>query len=233
MIGAIVSVAAQHPRAGLNGDGPDAAALRVFVLDGTPDGASLDGVLDHLSDALPQPTRVAGWRDTAEIIGTIAEEVSRRQADRIDDAPTILLAIHDISRLRDLRKSDDDFGFGGYSSRGEGESKPAPSKQFAEILKDGPGVGVHVIAWCDSLNNLNRTLDRATLREFEMRVLFQMSPNDSSALIDSPAAGRLGGNRGLFVSEEEGRIEKFRPFGIPPEAWWADVKDRLKPIHAV
>ena len=65
------------------------------------------------------------------------------------------------------------------------------------------------------MNNLNRTFDRNGLREFEIRVLFQMSANDSSTLIDSPAAGKLGANRALFYSEEENRIEKFRPYGLP------------------
>jgi len=55
-----------------------------------------------------------------------------------------------------------------------------------------------------------------------MRVLFQMSGNDSSALIDSPAANRLGYHRALFVSEEQGRLEKFRPYALPPHDWIAE-----------
>ena len=48
--------------------------------------------------------------------------------------------------------------------------------------------------------------------EFDNRVLFQMSANDSSNLIDSPAASRLGANRAVFFSEESGVAEKFRPY---------------------
>ncbi len=126
------------------------------------------------------------------------------------------MMIYDIQRFRDLRKGDDDFGFS--SSFGE-EKAASPSKSFLNILKDGPAVGVHVLVWCDSVNNLNRTFDRNGLREFEIRVLFQMSANDSSALIDTPAAGKLGANRALFFSEEENRIEKFRPYGLPDPEW--------------
>ena len=132
--------------------------------------------------------------------------------------------IYDIQRFRDLRKADDDFGF----SSSFGEDKPAsPSKSFTNILKDGPAVGVHTLVWCDSVNNLNRTFDRQGLREFEIRVLFQMSANDSSTLIDSPAAGKLGANRALFYSEEENRIEKFRPYGLPDPAWLEHVAERF------
>ncbi len=95
-------------------------------------------------------------------------------------------------------------------------------------------MGVHTIVWCDSLNNLNRTFDRQTLREFEIRVLFQMSANDSSTLIDNPAAGELGENRALFFSEEEGRMEKFRPYGLPTDEWLGWVREqfsqRLVPV---
>ena len=83
------------------------------------------------------------------------------------------------------------------------------------ILREGPLVGVHVLVWCDGLNNLNRTFDRQALREFEQRVLFQMSPNDSSHLIDSPFASRLGPFRALFSNEDEGILEKFRPYTMP------------------
>ncbi|MFO0843664.1 MAG: hypothetical protein U0797_14915 [Gemmataceae bacterium] len=89
-------------------------------------------------------------------------------------------------------------------------------------------LGIHVLAWCDTLNNLNRVFDRQAMRELSMRVVFQMSVADSSNLIDSPAAAKLGMYRALFVSEEEGRVEKFRPYGVPPEGWLAWVKAALR-----
>jgi hypothetical protein len=62
-------------------------------------------------------------------------------------------------------------------------------------------VGVHTIVWCDTLTNLNRSLDRRALREFAMRVVLQMSAEDSANLIDTPAASKLGPYRALFYSE--------------------------------
>jgi hypothetical protein len=67
-------------------------------------------------------------------------------------------------------------------------------------------------------------LDRMTLREFEMRVAFQMSAADSSSLLDSPAATRLRQHRGLFASEDLGTLEKFRPYGVPTDRWLDNIR---------
>ena len=138
------------------------------------------------------------------------------------------LLIHDLPRFRDLRKQDDDYG--GFSRRGE-EKAVSPAKLFGTILREGPALGVHVIVWCDSLNNINRAFDRQALREFEVRVLFQMSPADSSNLIDSPAANRLGENRAFFSSEEAGKLEKFRPYGLPSPEWLNTLPGRTRVSH--
>src|SRR6266508_3516547 len=74
-------------------------------------------------------------------------------------------------------------------------------------------------ARCDTMTNLNRSVERRALREFAMRVAFQMSAEDSANLVDTPAASKLGQYRALFYSEDEGRMEKFRPYGLPSERW--------------
>lgn len=61
-----------------------------------------------------------------------------------------------------------------------------------------------------------------------MRVLFQMSANDSSTLIDAPVASRLGPNRALYFSEEEGRTEKFRPYALPEADWLDEIRTRFE-----
>jgi hypothetical protein len=54
-----------------------------------------------------------------------------------------------------------------------------------------------------------------------------MGEADSSTLIDTPQASRLGLNRALLASEEMGAPEKFRPYRLPPEEWLAGVAGRL------
>jgi len=54
-----------------------------------------------------------------------------------------------------------------------------------------------------------------------------MSAADSSNLIDSPMANKLGMHRALAYSEEQGIMEKFRPYALPDAAWLEHVKQRL------
>jgi hypothetical protein len=217
LIMAGLSIALQHP--------PRASGLKFYLLDGSPADSALSGELAKLESYIPHPVKNVQLRELAKVMGEIATEVElRRDSDALDQTPIYLL-IYDIQRFRDLRKGDDDFGF----SSSFGEDKPeSAAKSILTILKDGPVVGVHTIVWCDSVNNLNRTFDRQGLREFELRVLFQMSANDSSALFDSPAAAKLGPNRALFYSEEENRIEKFRPYGLPDPAWLDQIARQLR-----
>ena len=170
---------------------------------------------------IPSPT--SRWRELGTTFAGLAADLKRRQEAASEEQGPIYILIYDIQRFRDLRKSDDDFGYSRYD-----EDKPAPpSKLFSDVLRDGPPVGIHTIVWCDSVNNLNRTLDRQGLKEFENRILFQMSANDSSTLIDNPAASKLGENRALYFSEEENRVEKFRPYGLPEAAFLERVRDRF------
>ncbi len=217
MLTMLVSLAAQHSPAK---DEPPENRPRFIVADGQAPDAVHAGRFQRLADHLSHKIEVVGPRDIATIIDSVAVEVERRQSLREAELPPIYLFVYDLQRFRDLRKADDDFSF----SR---ETKVSPAKQFVSILKDGPATNVHVIVWSDSLNNMQRAFDRPTMREFESRVLFQMSVTDSSSLIDSPAASKLGPYRALLHSEEEGRLEKFRPYSLPDDGWLREVGERL------
>ena len=211
-----ISIAAQHPPVGPQ-------TCRIFLLDGSPVDSAIHGKLGELADVLPHPVKNITWRELGAMYTELAAEIKRRQGDASADQAPIFIFIYDIQRFRDLRKSDDDFGFSKYD-----EDKPMPpSKLFGDVLRDGPPLGIHTIIWCDSVNNLNRTFDRQGTKEFENRILFQMSSNDSSTLIDTPAASKLGENRALYYSEEENRTEKFRPYGVPEKEWLDQVKQKF------
>jgi hypothetical protein len=218
MATAILSLAAQFPAKQKAGG----QAASFYVLDGSLEDSPQAGFLGRLASVLPHSFRSGDWHDAAAIISEVGEIVERRQKERKIEEPSIYLIIYDLPRFRELRRSDDDFSFSSSSSE-----QATPAQRFANILREGPGVDVHVLAWCDSMNNLMRALDRASMREFEMRILFQMSANDSSNLIDNPLAAKLGVNRAFFHSEEQGRLEKFRPYSRPPEDWLVWVRDRL------
>lgn len=200
-------------------------SAKFYLLDGSLADTPGHGELERIGKLLPHPVRVMNRRDMADGLSELADQLSQRQLVDPVNEPSLFLFINDLGRLRDLRRNEDDFGFSTGSSDGE---KPKPDKLLASLIKEGPPVGIHVITWCDGLNNLNRTFDRQTLREFGLRILFQMSPADSSTLIDSPAASRLGQHRAYFHHEDVGRMEKFRPYGAPTEEWLADLRARLQ-----
>ena len=202
---------------------PDSAEF--YVLDGTPADSNLAGTFDRLRQALPQKVDIIEWRAIPDAIDKIAQEVTARQEGDPAGKPEIFVFIYGPAPgHRMLRRSEDDYSF----SMNEEAKKANPSKQFADILRDGPGVGVHELTWVDTVASLERTLDRSSMREFDNRVLFQMSAADSSTLIDSPAGNKLGLNRALSYSEEQGVIEKFRPYGIPSVQWLASLNSSLK-----
>ena len=191
------------------------------VLDGTPDDSEFADTLRGVCSSL----RLAPLVERAELSATIAKfaaEVDGRLNGTVADRSPRFLFVHGLHRLRELRKAEDDFGYGR-----RGEKVASSGDQFTTILREGPAVGIHVIAWCDSVMNLTRAVDRQGMREFTLRVLFQMSANDSAQLIDTPAASRLGRMRALYVEEGTERPEKFRPYGQPSTAWLKEIGAKL------
>ncbi|MCC7086391.1 MAG: hypothetical protein IT427_15420 [Pirellulales bacterium] len=185
--------------------------------------ADFRGGLAAFSTILPHEIHAGGRRDLPAIVAEIAQQVEERQAKQQQTDPALYLFICGLGRFRDLRRDDSDMGF----SFGSDEKPPSPTKMLSAILRDGPAVGVYTIVWCDSLNSVNRAFDRQLLREFGHRVLFQMSAGDSSHLVDSPVASRLGPHVAYFYNEEEGRLEKFRPYAWPTMDWLAAVRERF------
>ncbi len=213
----LLGLAAQYPPAASETvrDG-----ARFVVLDGTPEDEPRAGYLAGLAGALPHPVVAGDWSDAARVLAELAAEVERRQQPG-SDGPETFLFLHDLARFRDLRRRPDDFGF---TRRDE---DAGPTDHLQTILREGPGLGVHAVIWCDNVSNLNRSFDQQLIRELEMRVLFQMSQTDSGLLLDAPHAAKLGPNRALFFSEDQNRLEKFRPYGRPPAEWLAHVRERF------
>jgi hypothetical protein len=215
MASTLISLAAQYQ--------PGKATF--YVLDGTPADSQLTGTFARIKTALPQDVRLVEWRAVGDAINEIAEQVAVRQEGDPAGQPEIFLFLYALQRYRILRRSDDDYGF---SMGGDEPKKANPAKQFADILRDGPAVGIHIITWVDTIASTERTLDRTSMREFDHRILFQMSSTDSSTLIDSPAGNKLGFHRALAYSEEQGVIEKFRPYALPANAWLQEIAKTLR-----
>lgn len=205
----MISLAAQLPR----------DAVSFYVLDGSATDSPLARVMPQLRERLPQIVKLVEYRAVPEALAELSAELQRRQEGGETNPPAIFCVIYGLQRYRALRKQDDAFMFSG----GGSDAATPPDRQFADLLREGPPLGIHVLAWADTPAAVERTLDRSSLREFDNRVLFQMSASDSSNLIDSPLANKLGPNRALAYSEEQGTLEKFRPYALPDATWLAEV----------
>jgi ABC-type multidrug transport system fused ATPase/permease subunit len=220
---------------------PGASALRLmassesrrngsfWILDGNVRNDGDESAWTPLIAVVPHATQLAGPHNAGEVIAQLADEVRRRSENGSDDAPPLFLFISDLSRFRDLRNDADDFGF--QFNNGDEEKPPAFGTLLADVLRDGPAVGVHAIVWCDSYGNLTRWMSLQTQREFDRKVAFRMNGSDSSNLIDTPAAARLGVHRALLYHGDSGAVEKFRPYAAPPPEWvaWAGERFRGEP----
>ena len=87
------------------------------------------------------------------------------------------------------------------------------------ILREGPGLGVHLITWCDTVNNLNRYFTHQIAPRVRDAGALPDEPDRLRPPARRPHASKLGPHRALFASEEQNRLEKFRPYGIPSDEW--------------
>ena len=176
-------------------------------------------LLQAATEIIPQKITVS---NRAETIAELAET----RKDRADNntAPPIFIFIFGLQKFKKLRHEDDfDFSFGDDDT----EKAANPGAEFNEIVMEGSALGLHLFVSVDTYNNVNRFFSRKALSEFEMRILFQMSANDSAALADTPKASTLGMHRALLYNDQQGSLETFRPYALPDKGWLAEVAAKL------
>ena len=214
---ALVSLAAQYQK----------KSVRFILLDSSPPGFPQREFLQRVIKAVPHEIIQAGNSNLAEIMSGLAGDLKNRTSAEPSGAPETFVLIHGLQNYKKLRQ-EDEFSF----SSSDAGSAANPAAVLMSLINEGPGQGFHVIATCDTYNNVNRFLGRKTLTEFEMRVLFQMSASDSASLIDAPDASTLGLHRALYYNDREGYIETFRPYALPGNDWIEEVAQHLKRLLA-
>jgi len=198
----LISLSAQFP---LNG-------AKFYLFDAAPPGSPQREFLERLLPALPHPVTFVKPGELAEVMHGLTADLKQREGENHGAGePSVFLLFNGLQKMSKLRH-EESFGF-------SDEAEASPGAQLNHLICEGASLGFHVIATCDTYNNVNRFLSKKAFTEFEMRVLFQMSANDSANLCDSPKAGFLGLHRALFYNEQEGYLETFRPYAVPDEAW--------------
>ncbi len=209
----MLSLAAQFPK----------GSAQFVLIQSTTPGSTDAEQLDRIVAAIPHDVTVTRGPEIPQIMADLTAKLKERSSgEGPADAPSIFVFIHGLHRFKKLRQ-EDDFSF---SMSGE-DATASAGAQFQEIIVEGSSHGLHLIVTIDSFNNVNRAMNRKALSEFEMRVVFQMSANDSASLIDSPKASNLGLHRALFYNEHAGTLETFRPYAAPDRAWLEQAAAKL------
>jgi hypothetical protein len=215
MVGvSMLALAAQFPK----------GAAKFVLIHGAVPGSTEADFLDQIVKAIPHDVVVASGLEIPSAMNDLAVDLKARLSNETpaNSAPTTFLFIHGLHKFKKLRH-EDDFSF----SSGDSDSGPNPGAQLNQIITEGSSLGIHIITTVDTLNSVNRFMNRKALTEFEMRVVFQMSANDSASLIDSPKAGDLGLHRALYYNEHEGSLETFRPYALPDSEWLRQAAEKL------
>ncbi len=207
---ALVALSAQYPR----------GSARLVLFESTLPGSPERALLERIIRAIPHPMTLGRSGDLEQIIKGLTDELKKRIENDQAEAPATFLFIHGLQNFKKFRQ-EDEFSFSG------DESGASPAAQLQKLITEGPSHGIHVIVMLDTFNNVNRFLGRKALSEFEMRVLFQMSTNDSASLCDDPKASTLGLHRALLYNEQEGYLETFRPYALPSGEWLENTARKL------
>ena len=174
-----------------------------YVVDFSRADDSWATILPNLQKTLPHSTTAARSRDFEKLLCQVDKDLDERLKNGDNTGKRIFFILAGLHRARELRVTDQ------YGSPGEA------SQTFGKICREGPDLGIHVIAWCDNLGNLNRLVDRKTLAEFDLRIAMQMGEDDSNQFIETPKAKSLGQNRAyLYDLDQIGKLEKFRPYEL-------------------
>lgn len=199
---------------------PDGVSPQLFTIQGArptdPECLKLPSIWDkYRCDAT-----AVDARDASSLVSQVHAILKERlEADNDAGAyPPVLLSILQLGRVRDLKKGDE-FSFG--------EAEESADKLLEEILRDGPSVGIHTVCWAESQSTVSRWLSRGSLREMEIRLAMQMSANDSSNLIESVSAAKLGNKVMLMYDDATGQEAQFRPAsvnGLADVAQWQETR---------
>ncbi len=209
---ALISLSAQYPK----------GAVRFFVFDTSPPDSAEAQFLERVAGIVPHEIKLVRAGETEEVMTALAADLQKRADEPGAVVPETFLLIHGLQRNKKLRY-DEEMSFSLDADTGAN-----PGLQLNKLIVEGAALGFHVIAASDTYNNVMRFLSRKALSEFEIRIVFQMSANDSASLIESPAANNLGLHRAILFNGHEGWTETFRPYALLDNAWLDEAGGKLK-----
>lgn len=140
-----------------------------------------------------------------EVVDLLVREVVERHGNSDYRAAPKVLTLIGVHRARELDPDDYD--------------DDSLLAKVRRLVKDGPEVGVHVVAWADRKASLDRRFDSQTLREFGLRFLGRMSEDDSRSLADTEQAAAITPAQVVFDDFDKAVTVVARRLGFPGPEW--------------
>lgn len=182
---------------------------RIHIADFTTADSEWADHAEEIAQGFPGDIRVVGrQREVARMLADIAGEVHARGENGAVSG-SLYLVLQGMHRMKALREDDED------------DDGNNAVELLQAILRDGPEVGVHVVAWADTFANATRGLSRRAIGEFGLRAAGVMSSDESMNFLDDMAASRITKpHRAVFLDEDRpGQLVTFRPYALPKPAW--------------
>lgn len=150
--------------------------------------------------AVPGVT-VTSRRGVEDVLSEVETMVSERNEFDEHGSPSEIVVVAGLHRARDLDADDYD--------------EESPANRLATIAKDGPEVGIHVIAWSGRAAMVGRRLPRNALREFALRLVGPCSADESRELLDETTGSSLKPNQSIFQDHEHAFSARVLSYGAP------------------
>jgi DNA segregation ATPase FtsK/SpoIIIE, S-DNA-T family len=181
----------------------------IDLLDFVGDDENWNLLRDHL-ESLPG-VGVYNRRTMPGALAALTAEITQRQSLNDSKGQPRVLVIAGMDRARDFDPND--------------FTDQAPTPILGQILRDGPEVGVFVVAWFDRPAAVAKRLDRQQRKEFGQCLLTQANRDDSAELIDSDSATSLKPGQGVLADLDRGTEHKIRTFATPTASWLTDFNN--------
>jgi DNA segregation ATPase FtsK/SpoIIIE, S-DNA-T family len=104
-------------------------------------------------------------RIASEVVHHVAATVEKRLAESDYSGQPLVLVLFGLQRALSLQPADPDA-----SSHDEGPATATDASLVGKILRDGPEVGLHVVAACDSAKTIEQRLSAELAFEFAFGV---------------------------------------------------------------
>jgi S-DNA-T family DNA segregation ATPase FtsK/SpoIIIE len=178
------------------------ADVSFTIADLAPPSSPMRGFFAELAD-LPHDVTIVPPRAADAALETLAMDLDERlESTAAFAGAERFLVIAGLRRWPDLIP-EDEYG-----------ETTGPQDLLARLVREGPEVGIHVVAWADSYATAEQVFRRKGLRQFALRTAMHMDIAESDDLLGMQDAARLAGDRALFRDTDwpDGKIEKFKPF---------------------